>query len=274
MRTITKLGLVILMTALPAGVKASQPSAESNHEQTWTGTLTAVNTQNESLTGGHWWYHETFNVGKHCAISTVDKAHAGLADLRPGEEARIRYREAEGVRVADHVSERPLHYTGTVQAVNAKQRMVTMAEAALYKPFHAPMTFRVASDCKVTLPSGKSANLTDLQPGDRIAVIYELPGGSPVAYRIRNKCSTFVGTVAAINLPERTIEAKGNAGARKFDLGDDCQIMLGSKQNGHLKDVAMHQTYEFTYQRVNGINVLDRLSPVQATKVSETASTM
>jgi hypothetical protein len=272
MRTITNFGLVLLIAALPASAAASQQTNQRTHENAWTGTVTAVNTKNQTLSGGHWWYTRTFNVGEHCTISTLDKKQAALSDLRPGDEVRIRYQEAGGVLVADRVAEKPLHYTGTVHAVNEKTCLITMTEPALYKPFRSPQTFRVASDCKILLPNGKSGQLADLKPGDRIRVIYELPGGSPVAYRIRDKSLTFVGTVDAVNLSHRTIEAKGTAGQEKFRVAEDCHIMVNGKRNEELKDVALDHPYQFTYEQVDGINVVERITPVPATSPSETAS--
>jgi hypothetical protein len=148
-----------------------------------------------------------------------------------------------------------------------------MEEAPLYKPFRAPEKFRLARNCELTLANGGGGTLADVQPGDRIMVIYELPGGSPVAYRIQEQSSTFVGVLDAIDLPARTVKAKQMATEKTFELGDKCRIIASNQQSEPLKDLALGQHYRFTYRDVNGINVLDQIAPAQNAKPAETAST-
>ncbi len=273
MQTIRKIVPLILVAAFPLAVLAGNGSAGEKCERTWRGTVTAVNTRENSITVKHAWLTRTFRLGKHCAITTVDKKQAALSDLLRGERVRIRYQNAEGVRVADRIHERALRYDGTVQAVDGKAGTVTMEELALYRPFHAPEKFRIASDCKVKLWDGREGTVAEVQPGDQISVIYNLPGGSPMAYRIRDKSATFAGAVEAIDLPARTIEAKELFGEKKFELGDDCQIILRGEKAGHMKDLVLGQQYQFTYEDVNGVNVLNRIAPAQEGKPAETAST-
>jgi hypothetical protein len=167
------------LTALPISVRAGQQTAEMNNGKSWEGTLTAVDTQDNTVKGKRWDVTETFHLGRNCAIAAIDKKEAALSDLRPGEKVRIHYQNAEGVRVADCIVEKALRYDGTVQAADSKAGTVTMAETPLYKPFHGPQTFRMATDCRVILANGADGTLADLGPGDRIAVTYELPGGVP-----------------------------------------------------------------------------------------------
>lgn len=148
-----------------------------------------------------------------------------------------------------------------------------MEQTSLEKPFRSPMTFHIANDCKVMLPNGHDGTLTDVQPGDRISVIYELPDGAAVAFRIRDRSSTFTGTVDAIDLSASTLKTKEMFGQKGFDLTDHCQILLDNGKPGHLKDLTLGQRYKFTFEDVNGVNVLDRIAPVQEAEAPETAST-
>jgi hypothetical protein len=264
MNTIMKYGFVALLAALPVSVRAG--------EQTWTGTITAVNGQEKTLTGKSFLFSKTFNLGDHCAIATVDNREASLTDLRPGEQAKVHYRDVEGVLVADRITAKALHYTGRIKAIDPTAKTVTMEEAALYEPFKAPRMFHVATDCKVKLSNGESGTLAALQPGDRIMIIYELPGDSPVAYRIRDEDLTFVGKLDAIDLSARTLKAKQMSTEKHFDLADHCRVILNGEKSGQLKDLALGQDYRFTYQSVNGVNVLDRVSSAEAAKPAETAS--
>ena len=245
---------------------------QRHSEETWTGTLTAVNAREKTFKAEHLLFTKTFSLGEQCAISTLDNQKAALSDLRPGEKVKVRYQAVEGVLVADQVAERPLHYTGTVQAIDPMARTVTMEEPPLYQPFHAPKAFQVATDCKIVLRSGNTGTLAALQPGDRISVIYELPSGSPAAYRIRDKSSTFVATLQAIDPSARTIEAKDLSNQKQFDIAHHCRIILSGEKAGKLKDLALGHEYRFTYEPVNGVNVLDRVTSVQGAKPAETAA--
>ena len=82
-----------------------------------------------------------------------------------------------------------------------------------------------------------------------------------------------MGTIDAIDLSARTVEAKDMSGEKKFELADQCQILVPGQKRGHLKEVALGQKYEFTYEDVNGINVLDRIAPARPAMSAETAST-
>jgi hypothetical protein len=273
MRYIRHIGILVLMAALPTSLRADQQTTCKHREKTWEGTVSMVNTEYNTIKAEHWGMTQTFHLGNNCAIAAVDKKEATLSDLRPGEKVKIRYQNVEGVRVADRIVEKALHYDGTVQAVDPKAGTATMEEAPLYKPFRAPEKFRIASDCKLTLANGSDGTVADLRPGDRITVIYELPGGSPVAYRIREQTSTFVGKLDAIDLPARTVKAKQMTSEKTFQVGDKCRIIASNQQSAPLKDLSLGQQYRFTYRDVNGVNVLDEVAPVQGAKPAETAST-
>jgi Cu/Ag efflux protein CusF len=273
MRNITNIGILVLMAALPIRVRADQQTACTRTEKTWNGTLSGVNTQDNTVQVKRWGVTETFHLGKNCAIATVDKKEAPLSDLRPGEKVDIRYQKVEGVRVADRIAERALHYGGTVHAVDPKAGTVTMDEVPLYKPFRGPETFRVADDCKLTLATGGAGSLADVRPGDRITLMYELPGGSPVAYRIGEQTSSFVGKLEAMNLPARTLQAGKMTGEKTFQLADKCRFIASNQQIEPLKDLALGQQYRFTYRDVNGVNVLDQIVPAQEASPAQTAST-
>ncbi len=272
MNTIRTLGILVLTVALPQGLEAAQQPAGTNHEKCWRGTVSAIDTRDNTIAVKRAWLTKKFNVGEHCAITAIGKKEAALTDLRPGERVRIRYQNAEGVLVADRIAERALHYRGTVSAIDQQNGTVTMEQAPLYRPFRAPERFHTAKDCEVTLWNGHAGTLAELHPGDRISVTYERPDGSPTAYRIEEKSRTLVGAVDAIDLSARTVKARQTLGETKFNLGDDCRIVVNGEKAGQLKDLALGRSYQFTYEQVNGVNVLERIAPAQAGKPAETAS--
>lgn len=272
MNTIRRLGLLALVITLPLGVQASGQPAEMHDGKTWRGTITAVDASGHTLSVKRALLTKKFNLGEHCAITAVNKQTAALTDLRPGEKVIVRYQDAEGVLVANRIAERALHYHGTVNGIDQNTRTVTMEQAPLYKPFRAPRKFRLANDCKVTLWNGREGTLADMHPGDRISITYELPDRSPVAYRIGEKSSTFLGALEAVDLPARTVKAREKSSEKKFNLADDCRIIVSGEKAGHMKDLVRGQPYRFTYEEVNGVNVLERIAPAQVGKPAETAS--
>ncbi len=274
MKSISIFGFAVLMAALPLGAQAVQGKPGSANDRTWSGTVTAVSAQDKTFAARRGLLTRTFKVGEQCPISTVDKKEATLSDLRVGERIGVHYQDVEGVWVARRVTERARHWAGTVHSIDQKSATVTMEEAPLYQPFHAPRTFRLAGDCKVVLWNGHEGSLRDIQPGDRVAVIYDLPAGAPTAYRIRDSSVAAVGTLEAIDLPARTVKAKESSGEKQFVLADDCRIILSGNQKGRWKDLVAGQKYKFTYEDVNGVEVLDRIAPAQAGTTAQTASTL
>lgn len=272
MNNIKNIGYTVLIAALPLSAKGDQGRSEPKHEQVWIGTITVVDTKAKTLTGEHWRFAKSFDLGQKCAISTVDNKEAALGDLRPGEKVNIRYQQAEGVLVADRITEQALRYDGRVQSVDQKAGTITMEERPLYQPFHAAKRFQIAGDCKVLRWNGQEGRLRDLQPGDRVSVVYEIPNGSPVAYRIRKRTAAFEGVVETIDLSARKLKTRQGSGEQKFAVGDHCQVMLSGERTGHLKDLMPGSEYRFSYEKVNGINVLDRVSELPAAKTAKTAS--
>jgi hypothetical protein len=267
-----QIACLALISALPLNGKANPPGTDTNNEKAWTGTLVAVNTRQNTVTGKHLLITSTFNLGNNCAILGIDKKEVKLSDLLPGEKIVVRYQNAQGVLVADGITEKALHYRGTVHAVDAKTGTVVMDESALVQPFHAPRSFHLAGDCAVMLRDGSKGALSDVRPGDRIAVIYELPNGSAVAYRINEESSTYVGMVEAIDLSTQTVRAKGVFGEKQFELANGCQIIGGEGKAMKLKDLALGRQYQFTYEAVNGVNVADQIALPPGAKSAETAS--
>ena len=273
MRKIAKCGLLLVSAALALSVKADQQATETIKEKAWTGFLTAVNVRNQTLTARHGLLTRVFNLGGKCPITTMDKQAAALADLVPGEKVQIHYQEVGGVLVANRVAEQALRYDGRLHAFDPQVAALTMEQAPVLKPFRAPKTFHMAADCKVLLRNGDKGSVADLQPGGRVSVIYNLAHGTPVAYRIRDLSLEFVGTVKGIDLEGRTVEAGEKSATKKFKLADNCRLVLGNEKLGRPKDLQVGQKYRFTYEQVNGINVVDWIAPTGQPSPTETAST-
>ena|ERR1051326_7129684 len=273
MKTLARVGLIGITVALPLMVSADEQIAGTKNDEDWNATLTAVNAEHGSITAKSWFITRTFRTGDNCAITALDKKHATLSDLCPGEKVKIRYQNVEGVLVADRITEKGLRYSGTVEAVDPNTSTLTLENRVNSKAPPHHKSWSVASDCKVVLHDGKTGTISDVKPGDMVTLIYELPYGSAVVYRIRDESSIFTGTIDAIDLLDRTVKAKEMFGEKKFDLAKHCQIIVNGRENGDMRDLVLGQQYRFTYEGVNGVNVVNRITPTQETKPAETAAT-
>ena len=103
-----------------------------------------------------------------------------------------------------------------------------------------------------------------IQPGDHVAVTYEMPGGKPSAREIALTSIVFTGTLTAIDLGEKTVKASALFGSLKFNVADDCVIVINGKTDGQLSDLKPNDKLVFNYDEINGINVVDRIAPATA----------
>jgi hypothetical protein len=179
MRKIITFGGLALASLLPLSAMGNR-----NSESAWTGTVTAMNTDANTLTAQTWWHSKQFYVGSDCAISTPEKAKASLKDLRGGEKIRVYYQSQGALRIADRIEVQTRHLTGTVLAVDPKDRMLTLDDKLQHR------TFRVSKNCRVILWNEKEGKLADLALGSRVSVTYDEPGAPPKAYVIQEQSRT------------------------------------------------------------------------------------
>ncbi len=72
-------------------------------------------------------------------------------------------------------------FAGTIRAVDAEKRIITVEATPLNK------TFGIASDCEVTTKDKPKASLEDLKVGDVVHVTYEAANDMLVAHRIEQQ---------------------------------------------------------------------------------------
>src|SRR5262249_36323750 len=143
-------------------------------------------TDAHTVTAQTWSHSREFYVGSTCAIATPDHVNASLMDLRAGEKIKVHYQTQGNMRIAHRIEVVPLYLTGTVLAVDSKDRMLTVEEKLHHR------TLRVARNCKVILANDRPGTLADLAPGSRVLVAYDAPGAPPRAYRIEELSQTSV----------------------------------------------------------------------------------
>lgn len=254
---------VVCLSALTAtaAYRASADDASANAtaakpDKTYTGTIVSVDSKEHMLdVRGLPFSSKKFNLGDNCTYTIVGQDTGAVGDLRPGQKVTVGYQDAHGVLVADRVTQRPMRDEGMVKAIDPATQTMTLHLGVMDKKFQLP------TDCEVTLRGDKSGTVADIQPGNHVLVTYEVPDGKPTARQIAQTSETFTGDLTAIDLDQKTIKAKAMFATKKFNVGDDCAVVINGKPNGKLVDLRPGQSLTFSYDNINGVNVVNRIAP-------------
>ena len=268
LRTWAAVGLSVLTAT--AAYRASADDASANAtaakpDKNYTGTVVSVDPNEKVLNVHGFMFSKKFNLGDNCAYTMVGQETGALGDLRPGQRVTVSYQDAHGVLIADRVTQRPMRDEGMVKAINPTTQMLTLHLGIMDK------TFQVPTDCDVTLRGGKSGTIADIQPGYHVTVTYEVPNGKPTAREIAQTSATFTGDLTAIDLDQKTVKAKAMFDTKKFNVGNDCAIVINGKPDGKLTDLRPGENLTFSYDDVNGVNVVNRIAPAGASSPSSVA---
>ena len=258
-------GVSALALASFAGAAGAETAnALPSPEKTFTGTVTAVDPTEHILKArGTLLLTKKFNLGTDCSYKFLDNKFAGYtsgaeAALHPGQKIIVGYREADGVLVADRVEQQPMNFAGWVKTVNPVTHTVTVQPAG----FGFSKQFQYADGCQVTLRGARSGKFADIQAGNYVTLTYETPPGLPTVQRIAQTSEQFTGSLTAIDLDEKTLKAKTTLETKSFNVGDHCVVVINGKGGGHLSDLRPDEKLIFTYDEINGINVVNRIVPV------------
>lgn len=202
--------------------------------------------------------NKKFNLGAACTYILWDDKTGTINDLRPGEKITIGYQDVNGVLVADRVEQQPVSFEGMVKAIDPSTHKLTMHHGGLDK------TFQIADNCNVLLRDDKSGKLADIQTGNHVTVTYETPEGTPTARQIAQTSIEFTGTLTAIDLEEKTLKAKSGFSSKKFNLADNCAIVINGRTDARLGDLKPNDKLVFSYDEINGVNVVNRIAPADA----------
>ena len=254
---------VVCLSALTAtaAYRASADDATANAtaakpDKTYTGTIVSVDPKEHLLdVKGFLFSKKDFNLGHNCTYTIVGQDTGAIGDLRPGQKITVGYQDAHGVLVADRVTQQPMRDEGMVKAIDPATQTLTLHLGVMDK------TFRLPANCEVTLRGDKSGSIADIQPGNHVLITYEVPNGKPTARQIAQTSETFTGDLTAIDLDQRTVKAKAMFTTRKFNLGDDCAVVINGKPGGKLTDLRPGESLRLSYDTVNGVNVVNRIAP-------------
>jgi Cu/Ag efflux protein CusF len=223
-------------------------------EKSRTGTVISVDPKEHTLSLKEWTtWRKHFNLGDTCTYVLLDNAHSTINDLRPGEKVTVSYRNAHGVLIAGRVTQIPMQLEGTVEAINPADHHLTMH----WRTWNRQL--QLADNCNVVLLHQTPGPLSAIRPGDHVTVTYELPDGVPTAREIAQTSLEFTGTLTAIDLEEKTVKAKAAFDSRKFNVADDCTVVINSRTDGRLSDLKPNDRLSFSYDQINGVNVVNRI---------------
>ncbi|HTQ51981.1 MAG TPA: hypothetical protein VMJ12_14820 [Candidatus Acidoferrales bacterium] len=244
-----------------AGYRASADDASANAtaakpDKSYTGTIVSVDPKEHMLEVKSFPFsNKKFNLGDTCTYTIVDQDTGAVGDLRPGQKVTVGYQDAHGVLVADRVTQQPMRDEGMVKAVNPTTQTLTLHLSVMDK------TFQLPTDCVVMLRGDKAGTIADIQPGNHVLITYEVPNGKPTARQIAQTSETFTGDLTAIDLDQKTMKAKAMFATKKFNVGDDCTVVINGKPDGKLTDLRPGESLMFSYDNINGVNVVNRIAP-------------
>jgi len=237
---------------------ADQAATAARPEKSCTGTVASVDPKEHVLSVKGWtMMNKSFNVGANCAYHQLDKNNATVNDLRAGEKVTVSYQVVHGVLIADRVAQEPMRFEGMVKAIDTEKHTLTLHQGMSDKEL------RLAEDCKIALRNGKMGTFADIKVGNQVTATYETPGNKPVARQIAQTSLAFSGTLTAIDLGDKTVKAKAALGSKKFNLADNCTIVINGKPDGKLADLKPNDKLVFSYDEINGVNVVNRIGPTE-----------
>lgn len=233
---------------------ADEQATKARPEKTYTGMVVSTDTKEHVLTVKGWAFSKkTFNLGGNCSYELAGISPATSSDIRSGQKVTVTYQDAQGVLIASRVVQQPLQMEGMVTAIDPGQRKLTLGSS---RHVH------IGADCKVVLRNDKVGAFTDIKIGNHVTITYEKPGDVPVAREIAQTSVVFTGTLTAVDLDERTVKAESSFTSKKFFLADNCAIVINGKTNGELAGLKLKDRLNFSYDEINGINVVNRIAPV------------
>ncbi|HEX9048498.1 MAG TPA: hypothetical protein VF988_15830 [Verrucomicrobiae bacterium] len=260
MKTIKLVNWVAVgMTCLAADVtrlSADTSVLSAQPEKNYSGTVISVAPQDRMVTvKAGWLSTKIFNLGDNCAFAMLDNNNGSVNDLRVGEKIAVRYQATEGVNVADRITQQPLQFTGMVTVMDTTNQILVVHRRGLDKQMV------IANGCKVTLRDNRAGSFGDVQPGSHVTVTYEMPNDVLTARQITQTSSQFAGTLTAIDLAEKTVKARAFLDNKKFNVADNCAIVIDGRTNGKLSDLRPNERLLFSYDQINGVNVVNRIAP-------------
>jgi uncharacterized protein YndB with AHSA1/START domain len=249
---------------------ADPASTYSGPEKTFTGDVVAVDLSRQTVkVRSPWLIGKQFSLGAACSYALLDGATDAPAALHPGQKISVIYQSVDGVLVADRIIQQRLSFSGWVQTVDRNTHTFTVQPGG----FGLTRKFQYSDASVVTLLGDRTGTFADIQPGNHVSLTYEEPPGVATVQNIAQTSTTFTGELTAIDFDAKTVRAKTSFTDRSFELGKHCVIDLDGKGGGRLSDLRPDEKLVFTYDAINGVNVVNRIAPAKDSEESVSSST-
>lgn len=233
-------------------------AAAAPNDKSYTGMIVSVDPNEHVVKVKNWaMFTRQFNLGANCFYAQVDDNNAPATDLRPGEKVTVSYQSAHGVPIADRIQQDPMRFAGTIIAIDNDKHTLTLHRTGLDKVLQFP------NNSKIRLRDGRAGTFADVKVGDYVTATYEMPGNEPTVRQIAQTTIAFTGTLTALNLNDNTVQAKSGFTSKKFELADNCTIVVNGKAGGQLTDLRLNDKLSFNYDEVNGVNIVTRIGPAE-----------
>ena len=262
----TAVAVAVLAATAVIRAPADQVAPAARPERSYTGTVVSVDPKEQTLETKGLVLSKKFNLGDACTYALLDQDPGTAGDLRPGEKVTVSYQDAQGVLIADRVEQQPMRSEGMVTAIDPARHTLMLHRPTLDKQM------QLADDCKIVLRDGKPGTFADVHIGNHVTVTYETPNDMLTARQIAQTSIEFTGTLTAIDLGERTLKARAVFDTKKFNLADNCAIVINGKPDGQLSDLKPNDKLVFSYDEINGVNVVNRIAPAEAQTKSVAAT--
>jgi hypothetical protein len=240
------------MTAIADQDTATQQVSQGTKIKTYTGTVSAVDPKNHTMAIKDYLITRKFNLGNSCTYALLEDNT--INGLRPGQAVRVTCLDNHGVLVVNRVDQRPLRHEGVITDINPADHTLLLRSGGFTR------TMQIADDCNVALRNHKSGALTDIKPGYYVTVTYEEPHGVLFARQIAETSESFTGSLTAIDLNDRTMKAKSMVDSKQFLVAKDCSIVIDGKIGGHMDDLRPGEKLMFSYDNIDGVNVVNRIA--------------
>jgi predicted RNA-binding protein len=254
-----------ILSVVSLTAAADQAAAPPVKEKEFEGKVVYVNAEEHTLTVRDWLRHRTFDLAGNCAIMRWDNTAGAINDLRPGEKVMVGYQNAHGVLAADRVTQEAMRFHGIVKSIDRERRQVVMGR------WDHDKTFTLAQECKVVLHNQANGDVAAIKPGDHITLVYETPAGSDVAYQITRTSADFTGAMVAIDMPHRKVSLEDAVSTKEFSLASDCSIVTSNTTEAPMADLRPGERLTISYDKVNGVNVANRIAPAAPPTPAATA---
>jgi len=150
-------------------------------------------------------------------------------------------------------------WTGALVAVDAEDNTVSG------KHLFTRETFHLGRDCVISAVDKSRASLSDLRPGEKVAIQYQNAEGVLVANRINEKALSYSGAVYAVDETTHALTMEEPPicqpfrAPKQFCVAGDCQIILSNGGKGKLADVRPGDRVTIVYEFPDGAPVAYRI---------------